>query len=138
MNAVKRHLDEQAAKGLAAFKKDMAKLCEMMQHHFSVTDEDSEHIDFELGNVPFSVTWSVGERQAIGRKIPVVYFQLIIWSQTMGGRWHPPEWHDSQVAESQSISDLMREAILCLVKDEINGCLETIAYSEVPLVHEEM
>lgn len=133
MNAIKRHLEEQSKKGLAMFKKDMATLCShigMPNYDFKVTEEDSEHIDFELNGVPFTVDWNIGKRQSIGRELPIVLFRLSVWNEDGGGRWHPPEWIDKQVVESQCISDIMKAAIIVLVENQINGCLESIAYSE--------
>ena len=132
MNAIKKHLADTAKKGFETFKVDMPKLCEMMgDHHFSITDADDEQIEFEVGNYPFSLTWSEGKRRSIGRKVPIVLFQLIVWGQTAGGRWHPPEWIDTQLSENQGVSDLMREVFLFLAREKINGCMENLAYEEM-------
>jgi hypothetical protein len=126
MNAINHHLEETARKGFERFKSEMPELCRMMEFNYGLDSFESDGVDFLLDGIHFTLTWEESERKAIGRNIPVVMFQLSVWHTTWGSRWEPPESIDTLIVSSQSVYDVMREAILCVVKNKMDGCLESI------------
>lgn len=138
MNAITRHVNQQAAKGFSIFFENLTKVSPHLKRKFLMSQKDEEHIDFSLDGYAFTLTWDEGKRQSIGREYIVPEYQLCIWHTTFGGRWNPPESIDTTLITTQSIHECITCALETVAKDEIRQCLEGVGYEIMEEVHEEI
>lgn len=136
MNALSRHLEEQAKKGFRAFIVNLETACPHLKRKFQLREQDEEHIDIDIDRYQFTLTWAEEKKQSIGREISVVVFDLCTWNTEGGGRWHPPEVVDVQLIKSQSILDCIKCVLETVATEEIRQCLEGVGYEVMEKLNE--
>jgi hypothetical protein len=116
----------------------MPEFCRKMGYSFKLVGEEDDQLDFEVDNILFSLVHLITETetQRPERSTLIKKFQLYIWHKTMGGRYCPPESVDTLILEDHNIYNIMRESILCVIKNEMDGCMEMIFYANPQEVEE--
>jgi len=103
-------------------------ICPQLKYEFKVTEQDGDHIDFEINNYPFTVTWGDYYEPAssmVTGMTWVIKYTLSIWNTTAGDRNNPPESIDTELITSKYIGDCIKLALIKTAEIEIDAAMES-------------